>query len=119
MILAHREVAPLLSDDHFSVDGTLVKAWASMKSFQPKAGGTPPDDDPGSPPGPGATAEDHPEPTEPETDPMPRERHQNRNAEVDFRGEKRSNGCHWNAIGLSDNGNHASTTDPDARLYKK
>lgn len=32
-ILAHREVAPLLSDDHFSVDGTLVKAWASMKSF--------------------------------------------------------------------------------------
>jgi len=29
-ILAHREVAPLLSDDHFSVDGTLVKAWASM-----------------------------------------------------------------------------------------
>ena len=35
-ILAHREVAQLLSDDHFSVDGTLVKAWASMKSFQPK-----------------------------------------------------------------------------------
>ena len=37
-ILAHREVAPLLSDEHFSVDGTLIKAWASMKSFQPKAG---------------------------------------------------------------------------------
>jgi len=37
-ILAHREVAPLLSDDHFSVDGTLVKAWASMKRFQPKEG---------------------------------------------------------------------------------
>ena len=35
-ILAHREVSPLLSDEHFSVDGTLVKAWASMKSFQPK-----------------------------------------------------------------------------------
>ena len=34
-ILAHREVEPLLSDEHFSVDGTLVKAWASMKSFQP------------------------------------------------------------------------------------
>lgn len=32
-ILAHREIAPLLSDDHFSVDGTLVKAWASIKSF--------------------------------------------------------------------------------------
>jgi transposase len=106
-ILAHREVAPLLSDDHFSVDGTLVKAWASMKSFQPKAGDTPPGDDPGSPPGADATAEDHPEPTEPETDPMPRPNRQNRNAEVDFRGEKRSNAT------------HASTTDPDARLYKK
>jgi hypothetical protein len=44
-ILAHREVAPLLSDDHFSVDGTLIKAWASMKSFQPKAETAPPDDD--------------------------------------------------------------------------
>jgi len=36
-ILAHKDVAPLLSDEHFSVDGTLVEAWASMKSFQPKA----------------------------------------------------------------------------------
>ncbi|OBY25252.1 hypothetical protein A9D60_22430 [Leisingera sp. JC1] len=44
-ILAHREVAPLLSDEHFSVDGTLVKASASMKSFQPKAAGVPPGDD--------------------------------------------------------------------------
>ena len=35
-ILAHTQVAPLLSDEHFSVDGTLIKAWASMKSFQPK-----------------------------------------------------------------------------------
>ncbi len=32
-ILAHEDVAPLLSDEHFSVDGTLVEAWASMKSF--------------------------------------------------------------------------------------
>ena len=40
-VLAHKEVAPLLSDEHFSVDGTLIKAWASMKSLQPKpaAGG--------------------------------------------------------------------------------
>ena len=106
-ILAHREVAPLLSDDHFSVDGTLVKAWASMKSFQPKAGDTPPDDDPGGPPGPDTRAEDHPEPTSSETAPMPRPDRQSRNAEVDFRGEKRSNAT------------HASTTDPDARLYKK
>lgn len=49
-ILAHRAVAPLLSDDHFSVDGTLVKAWASMKSFRPKAEAAPPEDEgPGDP----------------------------------------------------------------------
>jgi transposase len=107
-ILAHREVAPLLSDEHFSVDGTLVKAWASMKSFQPKAEASPPDDeDPGSPPGPDTPTTDHPEPSEPETEQMPRPTRQNRNAEVDFRGEKRSNAT------------HASTTDPDARLFKK
>ena len=104
-ILAHREVAPLLSDDHFSVDETLVKAWASMKSFQRKEGDAPPDDDPGSPPRPDTTTEDEPQTTE--TEPMPRTIHQNRNAEVNFKGEKRSNAT------------HASTTDPDARLYKK
>jgi transposase len=54
-ILAHREVAPLLSDEHFSVDGTLVKAWASMKSFQPRPEAAPPGegdkpDDPPPPP---------------------------------------------------------------------
>jgi transposase len=70
------EVKALLSSDHFSVDGTLIDAWASMKSFQPKDGS-------GSPPGPG------------------------RNGERDFHGQKRSNET------------HASTTDPDARLYKK
>jgi transposase len=106
-VLAHREVAPLLSDDHFSVDGTLVKAWASMKSFQPKDADAPPDDDPGGPPGPDSPAEDHPEQPPSETAPMPRPDHQSRNAEVDFRGEKRSNAT------------HVSTTDLDARLYKK
>lgn len=106
-ILAHREVAPLLSDEHFSVDGTLVKAWASMKSFQPKVSDTPPENGPGGPSGPDSPAEDHPEPTPSETDPMSRPDRQSRNAEVDFRGEKRSNAT------------HASTTDPDARLYKK
>ena len=44
---------------------------------------------------------------------------QTRNAEVNFRGTKRSNGWHWNAIGPSDNGKHASVTDRDARPYKK
>src|SRR3989338_9183531 len=76
-ILAHREVAPLLSDDHFSVDGTLVKAWASMKSFQPKADDTPPDDDPGSPTGPDTAPdtaiEEADQPTEPEAAPMHRD----------------------------------------------
>ena len=44
-ILAHPEVAPLLSTEHFSVDGTLIEAWASMKSFTPKDGsGEPPAD---------------------------------------------------------------------------
>lgn len=50
-ILAHHEVAPLLSDEHFSVDGTLVKAQAWMKSFQPKEKAmSDGDDDPGDPP---------------------------------------------------------------------
>ena len=75
-ILIDPKVKPLLSDEHFSVDGTLIEAWASMKSFRPKDGS-------GEPPSPG------------------------RNNEVDFRGKPRSNDT------------HASTTDPDARLYKK
>ena len=57
----------LLSDDHFTVDGTLIDACASMKSFQPKATGH----DSGKPPEDGG-----------------------RNATVDFRGEKRSNDTH-------------------------
>lgn len=64
-----------------------------------------PDDDPGSPLGPDTSTKDQPETNE--TDPMPRPNRQNRNAEVDFRGEKRSNAT------------HVSATDPDARLYKK
>jgi transposase len=75
-LLAVPRIKQLLSREHFTVDGTLLKAWASMKSFRPKDGG-------GSPPGAG------------------------RNGERDFRGEKRSNET------------HASTTDPDARLYRK
>lgn len=105
-ILAYREVAPLLSDDRFLVDGTLVKAWASMKSFQPKAEGMPPDDDPGGRSEPDTVTEDDTKSTATEN-PMPRPYRQSRNAEVDFRGEKRSNAT------------HASTSDPDARLYKK
>src|SRR5271168_4325561 len=37
-LLHHPEVKPLLSDEHFSVDGTLIEAWASQKSFRPKDG---------------------------------------------------------------------------------
>jgi transposase len=75
-ILEDPQVKPLLSDDHFSVDGTLIEAWASLKSFRRKDGND-------EPPGPG------------------------RNSVRDFRGEKLSNET------------HASTTDPDVRLYKK
>ena len=79
-----------------------------MKSFQPKAEGTPPDNEgPDDPPTPSITPHNQPSQTEPETEPMSRPDHRNRNAEVDFKGEKRSNAT------------HASTTDPKARLYKK
>src|SRR6056297_3847747 len=80
-ILAHREVAPLLSDEHFSVDGTLIKAWASMKSFQPRAEGAPPDDEgPGEPPG-NADPDDADSPsTRSEPDPMPQTHRSSRNA---------------------------------------
>ena len=108
-ILAHREVTPLLSDEHFSVDGTLIKAWASMKSFQPKAEDTPPDEEsrPDDPPADHSNAAPDQPPPETETAPMTRPARRDRNVEVDFRGERRSNAT------------HASTTDPDARLYKK
>lgn len=124
-ILAHREVAPLLSDEHFSVDGTLIKAWASMKSFQPKPQDAPPDQPgPGNPPAaeperraaqPAPEDPQTPNQTAPETTPQPaaetasmsKPARHDRNAEVDFRGERRSNAT------------HASTTDPDARLFRK
>lgn len=75
-LLSLPQVKRLLSHEHFSVDGTLIDAWASMKSFRPKDGS-------GEPPGPG------------------------RNGERSFHKEKRSNET------------HASTSDPDARLYRK
>lgn len=91
-IISQARVQALLSDDHFSVDGTLIEAWASVKSFRPRDEGGPGDgDDGGSVSGHG------------EKGTVPA----GRNAERDFRGEKRSNAT------------HASTTDPDARLFKK
>jgi hypothetical protein len=68
----------LLSDEHFTVDGTLIEAAASLKSFQPKD--EPPSDTPPDDPG---------------------------NPTVNFHGQKRSNAT------------HQSTTDPDARLFRK
>ena len=76
-VLAQAEQQNLLSDEHFTVDGTLIEAWAGQKSFKPKGSGDP------QPPQGGS------------------------NPEVNFRGEKRSNAT------------HQSTTDPEARLYKK
>jgi transposase len=70
--------AGLLSEEHFTVDGTLIEAWASHKSFKPKLQG---------PPIEGCVKV--------------------KNPNTDFRNDKRSNET------------HASTTDPDARLYKK
>ena len=75
-LMGLKAVKRLLSSDHFSVDGTLIDAWASMKSFRPTDGS-------GQPPGCG------------------------RNGERDFHKEKRSNET------------HSSTTDPDAKLYRK
>jgi len=77
-VLSQPKVKKLLSTDHFSVDGTLIEAWASMKSVKPKS------PDSAEPPASGG-----------------------HNAEADFHGQKRSNET------------HASTTDRDARLYRK
>lgn len=68
-LLNHPQVNPLLSDEHFSVDGTLIEAWASQKSFRPKGG----------------SGDDG----------------------ANFHGQKRKNDT------------HASTSDPDSRLYRK
>lgn len=115
-LLAHKEVRNLLSDEHFSVDGTLIEAWASMKSFQPKdqpvTPAQPPSDQPSgappAPPPPPSTGTVAPPKTEAETDKKPEEQPMtDRNAEVDFHGQKRSNAT------------HASTSDADARLYRK
>jgi transposase len=75
-ILTEARAHQLLSDEHFTVDGTLLEAWASHKSFRPKDTANRPPEDPGNP-------------------------------TVNFRGERRKNDTHH------------STTDPDARLYKK
>lgn len=77
-VLAQAREHDLLSDEHFTVDGTLMEAWAGQKSFQRRSTEPPPlpPDDPGNP-------------------------------SIDFRGERRTNAT------------HASTTDPEARLYKK
>jgi transposase len=81
-VLAQPRVKRRLSSEHFSVDGTLIEAWASLKSFKPRQ--APGDDDGGDD-----------------------RRHGGRNAAADFKGERRSNTT------------HASTTDPDALLYRK
>jgi len=79
-----------------------------MKSFQPKdSPALPDDDDPGGPPPADETSANTDQPQQTETQPMPDTARRLRNAEVNFRGTKRSNAT------------EASVTDPDARLYKK
>lgn len=82
-VMALADKAGLLSKEHFSVDGTLIQAWASHKSFVPKGGGND-DADRGGGGRPGG-----------------------RNAQANWKGTRRSNDT------------HASTTDPDARLFRK
>src|SRR5215472_1304195 len=48
-VVGQAQEKQLTSDEHFTVDGTLVEAWASLKSFQRKDGKNPPPDDPGNP----------------------------------------------------------------------
>jgi len=105
VILAHKDVAPLLSDEHFSVDGTLIEAWASMKSFKPKAGADGSEPPAGSVGSGEATAEAQAGEVAASAETPAADK--GRNAEVDFHGQKRSNET------------HASVTDPDARLYRK
>lgn len=119
-ILAHEKVAPLLSNDHFSVDGTLIEAWASFKSFKPKAtaGGTvPPDGDP-PPPDAGHASGTATTETSAKTDTAggaskmvtadtTATNEIGRNVERNWRGQTWSNAT------------HASVTDPDARLFRK
>jgi Transposase DDE domain len=79
-----------------------------MKSFQPKEKAmSEGDDDPGDPPDTNAPPTSSSEQSIAEPDPMTRPTRRSRNAEVDFRGERRSNAT------------HASMTDPEARLFKK
>ncbi len=84
-------VKRLLSSEHFSVDGTLVEAWASMKSFKLREGSDEPQTSGGGRNQEAGSAAAR----------------QGRNQETDFHGRKRSNQT------------HASTTDADARLYRK
>ena len=79
-----------------------------MKSFRPKSEDAPPGGEGPDGPPPDAAVADRPEDDAlPETMPTPQPSRHGRNAEVDFRGRRRSNAT------------HASTTDPDARLYRK
>ncbi len=108
-ILAHEKVAPLLSDDHFSVDGTLVEAWASFKSFKPKAAATgepPPADPPSDTGSAGDTGTIGTTNKMTKMDAIP-QAGLGRNVERDWRGQTWSNAT------------HASVTDPDARLFRK
>jgi transposase len=118
-ILVDKAVKPLLSDEHFSVDGTLIQAWASMKSFQPKAcpresvgeaaadTEAPAVDNAGPGEDGGAPASANAAPDQGEAAPAAEAPSAGRNAEADFHGQKRSNET------------HASRTDPQARLYRK
>lgn len=95
-VVAHAGVKGLLSDEHFTVDGTQIEAWASQKSFVPRGEVLPEaaDDDDA-----GGKVSNHVG--------SGKKAGRDRNPTVDFRGEKRSNATHY------------SQTDPDSRLMSK
>lgn len=108
-VLAQAREAHLLSTEHFTVDGTLIQAWAGQKSYRRDPAK---EDEPRTDDGPSLPAVPKhrrkflaaDDPRRPSADPPPPP---SRNAPVDFHGESRSNAT------------HTSTTDPDARLAKK
>jgi transposase len=116
-VLAQAERKNWLSKEHFSVDGTLIQAWASHKSFVPKdeggggdtgsTGGDTPSGDYAGSSHDKASSESREQSTSGSMDHSTDNRTESSLSGDDFRGQTRSNAT------------HASKTDPDSRLYRK
>src|SRR2546423_4142666 len=105
-VLAEANATPLLSSEHFTVDGTLIHAWAGQKRFQRDPTKADPHDD--DSPGPSlAAVPKHRRKFLAADDPRRDGARAERNPTVNLHGERRTNAT------------HTSTTDPDARMAKK